>query len=180
MEKYFENPSREVLESLYRAVNDMDLSRMPRLSWHERQILRSTDDKTMFEELFIDDDEKATSASPSITESWMPDGPEEYEGLRQRRGTLIDLTSGSRVLNSVGKDRHFYETKIDYEGIKLPIRVPLTVNNEEVGDVNMSYVICMGWFFSLTSSFYSILLCIVFTHQPYPHLLPASITARIT
>lgn len=140
MERYFEKPSREVLESLYRAVNDMDLSRMPRLSWHERQILRSTDDKTMFEELFMDDNEKPAAGSPSAAEPWTTDGEEEFEGLRKRRGTLIDLTSGSRVLNSVGKDRHFYETKIDYEGIKLPIRVPLTVNNEEVGDVNIHII----------------------------------------
>ena len=55
MEKYFENPSLEILESLFEAVNSMDLSRMPKFTWHERQILRASDNKTMFEEMFTDE-----------------------------------------------------------------------------------------------------------------------------
>ncbi|KAG2227363.1 hypothetical protein INT45_004318, partial [Circinella minor] len=142
MEKYFENPSEEVLKSLYKAVNSMDLSRMPKFSWHERQILRTSDDKTMFEEMFIEDPDKvisptSTTGSDSIRWGENMNNDEEDETSRLRRGTFIDLASGREVLPSLGKDRRFFETKIEYEGIKLPIRVPLTVNDEEVGDFSL-------------------------------------------
>lgn len=131
MEKYFENPSREILESLYKAVNSMDLTRMPRLSWHERQILRASDNKNMFEELFIED-----HVTSPISAEFVNTEDDTEDESKLRRGTYIDLASGREVLPSLGKDRHFYETKIEYEGIKLPIRIPLTVNAEEVGDVS--------------------------------------------
>ncbi|KAG1516564.1 hypothetical protein G6F47_007939 [Rhizopus delemar] len=132
MEKYFENPTIEILESLYEAVNSMDLSRMPKFTWHERQILRASDNKTMFEEMFVDEEEEA-----SDTEEIGED--EEIEFNRQRRGTYIDLTSGNlrEQIPSLSKDRHFFETKIKYEGIPLPIKIPLTVNPEEVGDFSV-------------------------------------------
>ncbi|CAO3671704.1 unnamed protein product [Rhizopus stolonifer] len=127
MEKYFENPTIEILESLYEAVNSMDLSRMPKFTWHERQILRASDNKTMFEEMFMDDE------AEEIAEEV------EAEFNRQRRGTYIDLTSGSvrEQIPSLSKDRHFFETKIEYESIPLPIKIPLTVNPEEVGDFSV-------------------------------------------
>ncbi|OAD65380.1 hypothetical protein PHYBLDRAFT_26314 [Phycomyces blakesleeanus NRRL 1555(-)] len=121
MEKYFENPSREILESLHKAVNSMDLSNMPRLTWHERQILRASDNKSMFEEMF--------SENRTL---------EDEEG-KCRRGTYIDLASGQmrEISAALGKDRRFFDTRIEYEGIKLPIRIPLTVNAEEVGDFSL-------------------------------------------
>ncbi|KAF7728595.1 hypothetical protein EC973_005822 [Apophysomyces ossiformis] len=136
MEKYFENPSREILESLYKAVNSMDLSRMPKLTWHERQILRASDNKTMFEEMFVDEDRSPQHTIPVSTEA---EQTVDEEGNKLRRGTYIDLASGQKreILPALGKDRHFFETKIEYEGIKLPIRIPLTVNAEEVGDFSL-------------------------------------------
>lgn len=138
MEKYFENPSREVLESLYKAVNTMDLSRMPNFTWHERQILRTSDNKAMFDEMFTDDNVTSPTSMHSDQQSRWGDIDVEDEASKIRRGTFIDLASGREVLPpSLGKDRRFFETKIEYEGIKLPIRVPLTVNDEEVGDVSI-------------------------------------------
>jgi hypothetical protein len=117
MEKYFDNPHIETIESLYKAVNSMDLSSMPRLTWHEKQILRDTDNKNMFEEMFLD-----------YKEQQFP--------LEQRRGTFIDLTSGHVRKKIISKDTHFYDSQIDYDGVKLPIKIPLTINPEEVGDVS--------------------------------------------
>jgi hypothetical protein len=135
MEKYFENPSIEILESLYGAVNSMDLSRMPKFTWHERQILRASDNKTMFEEMFIDEQPNHTTIIAEETASII----EENESSRLRRGTYIDLASGHvrEKIPVLSKDRHFFETKIEYDGIKLPIKIPLTVNAEEVGDVSL-------------------------------------------
>lgn len=133
MENYFENPSMEILESLYEAVNSMDLSRMPKFTWHERQILRASDNKTMFEEMFIDD---GSTEQQQVEEDI--NIMEDTEFNKLRRGTYIDLASGNvrEKIPALTKDRHFFETKIEYEGIKLPIKIPLTVNNEEVGDVS--------------------------------------------
>jgi hypothetical protein len=130
MEKYFENPCMEILESLYQAVNSMDLSRMPRLTWHERQILRASDNKSMFEEMFMDENKMENEEEVNI----MLDSPTN----QLRRGTYIDLASGNvrEKIPTLSRDRHFFETKIEYEGIHLPIKIPLTVNPEEVGDVS--------------------------------------------
>jgi hypothetical protein len=141
MEKYFENPCIEILESLYEAVNSMDLSRMPKFTWHERQILRASDNKTMFEEMFIDEPStimSPTSATVAATVEEDVNVLEDTEFSRLRRGTYIDLASGHvrEKIPALSKDRHFFETKIEYEGIKLPIKIPLTVNAEEVGDVS--------------------------------------------
>ncbi|KAI8326422.1 docking domain of Afi1 for Arf3 in vesicle trafficking-domain-containing protein, partial [Choanephora cucurbitarum] len=135
MEKYFEKPSIEILESLYRAVNSMDLSRMPKFTWHERQILRASDNKTMFEEMFMD--EEPTSATSETEDSSLTEAFEIAN--RMRRGTYIDIASGNvrEKIPVFSKDRHFFETKINYEGIKLPIKIPLTVNPEEVGDFSV-------------------------------------------
>ncbi|CAO0795069.1 unnamed protein product [Mucor circinelloides] len=131
MEKYFENPSLEILESLFEAVNSMDLSRMPKFTWHERQILRASDNKTMFEEMFIDETNSSSMEDINIME--------DTETSRMRRGTYIDLASGHvrEKIPALSKDRHFFETKIEYDGIKLPIKIPLTVNAEEVGDFSV-------------------------------------------
>ncbi|KAI7900700.1 docking domain of Afi1 for Arf3 in vesicle trafficking-domain-containing protein [Cokeromyces recurvatus] len=133
MEKYFNNPSLEILESLYKAVNSMDLSHMPKFTWHERQILRASDNRTMFEEMFMDKDNvtAATTNNKMLIE--------DMEDNRLRRGTYIDLASGHvrEKISALSKDRHFYETKIEYDGIKLPIKIPLTVNAEEVGDFSV-------------------------------------------
>lgn len=130
MEKYFENPTIEILELLYEAVNSMDLSRMPKFTWHEKQILRASDNKTMFEEMFIDDPTN-NSSSEDINII------EDSETSRLRRGTYIDLASGHvrKKIPALSKDTHFFETQIEYDGINLPIKIPLTVNPEEVGDV---------------------------------------------
>ncbi|KAI8987406.1 stabilization of polarity axis-domain-containing protein [Mycotypha africana] len=153
MEKYFENPTIEILESLYKAVNSMDLSRMPLLTWHERQILRATDNRTMFEELFLadrpNDSNNGTipisTSNNTLTDSNVAsqsaniENGNNAEENRLRRGTYIDLASGHvrEKIPALSKDTHFFETKIVYDGIHLPIRIPLTMNDEEVGDFSI-------------------------------------------
>ncbi|KAJ1675641.1 hypothetical protein EV182_000875 [Spiromyces aspiralis] len=58
------------------------------------------------------------------------------ESGRQKK--MLDLTSGQmRVSTGKAKDRHFYDTQAVYEGVKLPIRVPMTVYPEEIGDFSL-------------------------------------------
>jgi len=138
----------------------MDVTNMPRFSAHEKAILRSSENKDMFEEKFIayensrkqqelaaqspKDDNTGKGLGITNTSDGGDGGTdnanttsEEERLANLKKGTYTDLMPN---LNK-NKDRHFYETKVVYNGIKLPIRVPLTVNPEEVGDVSFSFYI---------------------------------------
>ncbi|CAJ0844011.1 6051_t:CDS:10, partial [Entrophospora sp. SA101] len=52
LDKYFQNPSVECLALLYDAVNSMDVNNMPHFSPHEKVILRTSENKDIFEEKF--------------------------------------------------------------------------------------------------------------------------------
>ena len=136
----------------------MDVTNMPRFSAHEKAILRSSENKDMFEEKFIayenskklqelaaqspkDDNtgkglEIANNGDGGDSGTDNANATSEEEKLANfKKSSYIDLMPN---LNK-NKDRHFYETKVVYSGIKLPIRVPLTVNPEEVGDVSVFF-----------------------------------------
>ncbi|KAJ9054106.1 hypothetical protein DSO57_1018082 [Entomophthora muscae] len=132
LENYFRNPTVEVLSSLYDAVNSMDVSLMPEFSIHEKMILRASEDKDMFEEKFLEK-ENASEASGGVSPALSLAQVET-----NKRHTYIDLPSGQRkeVVNK-NKDRHFFETTVTYEKVKIPIRVPLTIFPEEVGDFSL-------------------------------------------
>ncbi|CAJ0918556.1 1444_t:CDS:2 [Entrophospora sp. SA101] len=108
----------------------MDVNNMPHFSPHEKVILRTSENKDIFEEKF------------STFETNKHESSE----------TTLNLNKN--------KDRHFFETKILYNGIKLPIRVPLTVNPEEVGDFSLIKLITTFTPSSPTT----------FTHPFHPHL----------
>ncbi|CAG8498080.1 7464_t:CDS:10 [Ambispora gerdemannii] len=173
LENYFQDPSIKCLESLYEAVNSMDVSFMPRFSPQEKAILRASESKDLFEEKFVEfeknknrisnystgsnnqnnnnnNNQVAAATQENVVKATVPlssnaenmshvDTPEEERLARMRRGAYIDLSSRELLpnLSNVHKDRHFYETKVHYNGINLPIRVPLTVNPEEVGDFSL-------------------------------------------
>ncbi|KAI9292829.1 spindle pole body interacting protein [Neoconidiobolus thromboides FSU 785] len=122
LENYFKKPSVQVLGSLYNAVNCMDVSLMPKFNIFEKMILRASEDREMFEEKFIAMEENAHLVKEIQSQ------------------TFIDLSSGLRKeipATSKNKDRHFFETAVDYENVIIPIRVPLTIFSEEVGDFSM-------------------------------------------
>ncbi|CAG8583499.1 13259_t:CDS:2, partial [Racocetra fulgida] len=157
------DPSIECLASLYQAVNSMDCKLMPIFNAHEKAILRASENKDMFEEKFVAyensrkhiqegstislneqlSDDSSGKGLGIINENSESFGSGDYvivseeEREKLKRGTYIDLAPNL----SKNKDRHFFETKVVYNGIKLPIRVPLTVNPEEVGDVIADYVL---------------------------------------
>ena len=114
---------------------------MPHLSATERAILRASENKDMFEEKFLpfenNQGENGAKGSGNADKS-----STEASEKRLKRGTYINLSSRELMsnLNSKNKDRHFFETSVVYNEIKLPIRVPLTVMPEEVGDVSIIIV----------------------------------------
>ncbi|KAJ3143847.1 hypothetical protein HK101_003012 [Irineochytrium annulatum] len=117
MERFFESESDEILYSLFNSLNSMDISLMPRLTLIERNILRASEDKGMFEEKFQEMEER---------DYYRRHGGGGGGGGEHHSGT-----------NSVNKDRHFYETRIEFEGVRVPIRVPLAVFPEEIGDFSI-------------------------------------------
>jgi hypothetical protein len=108
LEKYFESEDLDIIAELYESINSMDIAAMPRLLMLERSILRTSEDNNMFEEKFIEMEERA-----------------KYHG---RQGYFMGTLSSN-------KDRHYYETRVDFDRVRVPIRVPLAVFPEEIGDV---------------------------------------------
>lgn len=121
LEDYFKSPYPETLETLYNALNDMDLSLMPRLSLQERHILQASDTKDMFIEKFeqMIQQRLAEEANSGVA-SDLPDSP-----------------TRSKQRYAVPRDTHEFESKIVYNGISIPVKVPVALSPELVGDFSL-------------------------------------------
>lgn len=121
LEDYFKSPYPETLEVLYNAVNEMDLSLMPRLSLLERHIMQASDTKDMFVEKFEDmirQRLEAEAASGKPIEQ--PESPSRQSGRY-----------------AVPRDTHEFESKIIYNGIPVPVKIPTALSPETVGDFSI-------------------------------------------
>ncbi|KAF2867903.1 docking domain of Afi1 for Arf3 in vesicle trafficking-domain-containing protein [Massariosphaeria phaeospora] len=122
IEEYFRAPVLDTLASLYDALNAMDLSLLPRMSPLETFVLQATDAKDMFIEKFhqmirqrmIDDAER--NSLPSVTSSVSDPKSKKYIPPR---------------------DTHEFESKVNYNGIPVPIKVPTALSVETVGDFSL-------------------------------------------
>ncbi|KAF9114811.1 hypothetical protein BGX27_009759 [Mortierella sp. AM989] len=127
LENYFKNPSIEVLKTLYESVNSMELS-PPELSQYERIILRSSDNRELFAEKF----EAASANNAGSLRS--EDGSAKVD-MAHGLGIVVGQTPSTVAVKH--RDCQYYETKVVYDGIKIPIRVPLSINPEEVGEFSL-------------------------------------------
>ncbi|CAG8953335.1 hypothetical protein HYFRA_00003546 [Hymenoscyphus fraxineus] len=135
LEEYFKSPYPATLALLYDAVNTMDLSLMPRLSVLERYLLQSSDNKDLFVEKF----EQMIQMRMAEDRGEAPDdilaeSPERRMDLT-RNGTKAHVVAHSQY--SVPRDTHEFETKVMYNGIPIPIKVPVAVSPETVGDFSL-------------------------------------------
>ncbi|KAJ1731202.1 hypothetical protein LPJ61_002650 [Coemansia biformis] len=149
LENYYRYPTVDTLAELYNSANEMDLSCMPQLSRHETTILRFSDDHNMFEERFVQlerekrllgglaqDTERLEAPHDSaLAELAVGGGGGDDAGAAARRGA--DAAGRVRASSARNKDRRFFETEIVYSTVKLPIRVPMTVYPEEIGDFSL-------------------------------------------
>ncbi|KAH8595938.1 docking domain of Afi1 for Arf3 in vesicle trafficking-domain-containing protein [Bisporella sp. PMI_857] len=140
LDEYFKNPHPVTLASLYEAVNTMDLSLMPRLSLLERSLLQASDNKDLFVEKFeqmiqmrmAEDRGEAPETIADMSES-----PERRPGLL-RNGTKAHVqTLLAQSTYSVPRDTHEFETRVMYNGIPIPIKVPVAISPETVGDFSL-------------------------------------------
>ncbi|KAI9724889.1 MAG: hypothetical protein M1812_000165 [Candelaria pacifica] len=133
LEEYFKSPHPDTLALLYDAVNSMDLSLMPRLSVLERYILQSSDAKDLFIEKFeflIQKrmaEEMASSIAPSS-----PESPSK---------STTDLSRPVVHRHSTPRDTHEFESRVLYNGIPVPIKVPVAISPETVGDFSLIQLI---------------------------------------
>ncbi len=119
---YFYTPTLETLARIYESVNSIDVSRVPKLSYYEQCILADSTSTTMFAEKFsngMDSDQNQAYHADSKT--------------------YIDLAPGAskRLINGkISHDTHEYETKINYNGFNVPIKLPVMMFPETIGDVS--------------------------------------------
>ncbi|KAK5272585.1 hypothetical protein LTR99_001976 [Exophiala xenobiotica] len=120
LEDYFKSPTSDTLELLYNSLNAMDLSLMPRLSMLERHILQASDTKDMFVEKFeqMISQRVADEAFGKALEA--PDSPTKAESNY-----------------TVPRDTHEFESKIVYNGIPIPVKIPTALSPETVGDFSL-------------------------------------------
>lgn len=123
---------------LYDAVNAMDLSLMPKLSLLERHLLQSSDNKDLFVEKFermiqlrLAQDKGEESADQPLDAARSP-----TTGI-SRAGTKAHVEGGGQSVYSVPRDTHEFESKVMYKGIPIPIKVPVAVMPETVGDFSL-------------------------------------------
>lgn len=137
LEEYFKSPVPETLAMLYDAVNAMDLSLMPKLSFLERQLLQCSENKDLFVEKFermvqqrIEQTQEGGATSAQSLDVNQQKRPEI-----QRAGTKAFLEG--KGMYSVPRDTHEFESKVLYKGIPIPIKVPVAVMPESVGDFSL-------------------------------------------
>jgi hypothetical protein len=122
LEEYFRAPVVETLASLYNALNAMDLSLLPKLSLFENFVLSATDAKDMFIEKFeqmVRQRRRQDAERDSLEISSDP--------LSQRRKKTYTLP----------RDTHEFESKINYNGIPVPVKIPTALSAETVGDFSL-------------------------------------------
>ncbi|KAE8145831.1 docking domain of Afi1 for Arf3 in vesicle trafficking-domain-containing protein [Aspergillus avenaceus] len=120
LEDYFKNPYPETLASLYNAVNSMDLSLMPKLSLLERQILQASNCKDMFLEKF---EQMIRQRMAEDGESYEVESPPSPKKTTSR--------------HALPRDTHEFESKIVYNEIPIPVKVPTVIWPEVVGDFSL-------------------------------------------
>ncbi|KAK4574326.1 hypothetical protein LTR86_002088 [Recurvomyces mirabilis] len=122
LEQYFANPVVETLATLYNAVNAMDLSLMPKLSFYERFILQSSDAKDLFLEKF-----------EAIIAQRMASSQSAGGGVPAPSPT----THPSRSRYGLPRDTHEFESVVRYANIPVPVKIPTALSPETVGDFSL-------------------------------------------
>lgn len=149
LEDYFTDPSIDCLARLYRAINSMQTAGMPVFSTAERIILRSSDRKDVFEERFGRSTHEAVNwtaqAPPENMEQALP--ADDHASMAHRPAApsapspnIGGLLAGSMHPTKKPKDTHWFDTKILYGGMSIPVRIPLQTFPGEIGEVSVVWL----------------------------------------
>ena len=107
---------------------------MPRLSLLERYLLQASENKDLFVEKFEQMIQMRMAEDRGEQPGNMSDSPERRVDLT-RNGTKAHVQAHSTY--SVPRDTHEFETKVTYNGIPIPIKVPVAISPETVGDFSL-------------------------------------------
>lgn len=124
LEQYFAKPTLDTLASLYDAVNSMDLSLMPRLSPYEKFILQASSAKDLFIEKFEAIIAQRMADSSSIDSNALP-------------GPNTSPTHTTRTRYGLPRDTHEFESVVRYANVPVPVKIPVAVSAETVGDFSL-------------------------------------------
>lgn len=153
LDEYFKHPSIKVLQDLYKSVNSIDISYIPVLTTSEKYILRFFTNKYVLKNKF-------DLAMKYISEHISRIKQESMCCCQACRGVLIllgvyrdvynklskeveveniHLSSGGGITKETHmpniKDGRYFETKVTYKSMNVPIRIPLTLFPEEFPEV---------------------------------------------
>lgn len=131
LDAYFRIPTMDTLAALYNAVNSMDLSLMPSLNVLERIILQASNAKDLFIEKFqrMVDQQKTDGLGLGLIASTGPSS--DAPMLRS------DSSQGAGPRGLLPRDTHEFESRVYYNGITVPIKVPTARSAETVGDFSI-------------------------------------------
>lgn len=124
LDQYFSSPTIETLARLYDAMNSMDLSLMPRLNLHEKFILQASNSKDLFIEKF-----EAIIAQRMVLDA------SEFGSQESVSPKLQQFPSHSRY--GLPKDTHEFESTVNYANISVPVKIPVALLPETVGDFSL-------------------------------------------
>ncbi|KAK8249626.1 docking domain of Afi1 for Arf3 in vesicle trafficking-domain-containing protein [Phyllosticta capitalensis] len=127
LEEYFRAPVPETLASLYDSLNAMDLSLMPKLSFLERNILQASTVPDMFIEKFEQMIAQRQAEDANKTRLALTDGEPQESPMEQHDPRRYILP----------RDTHEFESRVLYNGIPVPIKVPSAISPETVGDFSL-------------------------------------------
>lgn len=123
LDDYFKEPSLNVLANLYDSINSLDLSLMPRLNLLERSILQASTSKDMFIEKF------EQIARQRVIEDTSQSNPQ------------LDEATTPRIQGLPPRDTHEFESRIMYNGMPIPVKIPTARLQETVGDPSIKDLI---------------------------------------
>lgn len=126
IEEYYKSPTIATLERLYDSLNSMDLSLMPRLSTLEKQILHASSAKDIFLEKF-----ERLIMQRKDEDGYLGAGMIE----RARPGDHTPQQSQLRYM--LPRDTHEFESRINFNGHSLPVKIPTARTPETVGNFSI-------------------------------------------
>jgi len=143
----------EILARLYDSANSMPLSGMPDFTRDERILLRLHERKDIFEEYYSADTdldlEEVNDTASVLSSSQNHDSfgrPQvQRAGSSGSQGQMY-LSAPSNVegrttpdlRKGLPKDTHFFETEAKFGKITVPMRIPMTVFDGDIGDVSVT------------------------------------------
>lgn len=112
LEDYFKTPSESILERLYHSLNAMDLSLMPRFTSLERSLLQANDVRDLLVEKF-------------------------EAMIEQRTEEESRQSPPKRSKYTVPRNTHEFESRITYNDIPIPVKIPTAPSHETVGSFSI-------------------------------------------